>query len=370
MKVFLFNEAGEKRVGSAITDSLGSFAFLSEDFTGRWQMNIMTYEGEKLKEMNVNLQKVQSPQGRTYGYGETSLFVHTLETTKTSAIQPDTIMEYEAERKRLWENLLPTVKVEGQKEWQSEFIRKWNNIIYDMEDERMRMDETGEEYLEEYWDWLLKTNPFFGYVSVKTKRKGSYIPENSDTIIPSYKSRPIKFLICRVGMGGWLLTPGVEAGQEHSINLEDLTVNDVEAITICDKPDARIVFQEGMQENYAGDFFNDPLLDPLNKESKNFVYVTIFVRNDYFRYKDKRGHRKTKIQGFSPERKFYIPDYSNATLPDEQDFRRTLYWNPNVTTDTEGKASVLFYNTPNCKRITISAETITSEGVIVYYYQI
>ena len=366
MKVYLFNEAGDKRIGSATTDSLGRFAFLAEDFTGRWQMNIMTYEEDKLKEMNVNLKKVKSPQGRTYGSGETELFIHALNTEEPTTIQPDTLTEYDAEQKRRWENLLPTVKVDGQKEWQSEFVRKWNNIIYDMEDERMRMDETGEEYLEEYWDWLLKTNPFFGYVSVKTGISAdsffnSDYNKKHDTIVHSYKSRPIKFLISRVGTGGWLLPPGTEGGQEHSINPEDLTVNDVEAIAICDKPDARIVFQDGLQENHAESYTRDPFLDPLNLESKNYVYVTLFVRNDYFRYKDKRGHRKTKIQGFTPERKFYMPDYSYTDLPNEQDFRRTLYWNPNVKTDAEGKATVQFFNTPTCRRIKVSAETVTGE---------
>ena len=132
----------------------------------------------------------------------------------------------------------------------------------------------------------------------------------------------------------------------------------MEAIAICDKPDAKYLYMEELQKNYSGPYTQDPFLDPLNEDSKNYVYVSIFVRNDYFRYKDKRGHRKTKIQGFTPERKFYIPDYSYTDLPDEQDFRRTLYWNPNVTTDAEGKAAVQFYNTPTCRRIKISAETM------------
>ncbi|MBQ8361277.1 MAG: hypothetical protein IJX44_04925 [Bacteroidaceae bacterium] len=351
MKVFLFNEAGDKRTGSAITDSLGHFAFLADDFTGRWQMNMMTYEKDKLEEMNVNLHKVQGPQGRIFGKEETSLFFRQKQTEETVSFQPDTIVKYKAEEKRRWENLLPSVKVEAQKEWQSDFIRRWNNLIYDMEDERMRMDETGEEYLEDYWDWLLKTNPFVGYVV-----------QGKDEFVPAYKSRPIKFLISRAGTGSWILQPGESSGQEFGIQLEDLTVNDVEAIAICDKPDANLAFMELSRSEYFGDYLYDPVLDPLNRDSKNYVFVTLFVREDYFRYKDKRGHRKTKIQGFSPERKFYTPDYSYADLPNEQDFRRTLYWNPNVRTDSEGKATVKFYNSPTCRHIKVNAETITKEG--------
>lgn len=356
IKVFLFNETGDKRTGSAVTDSLGKFAFLAEDFTGRWQMNIMTYENNKLKEMNVNLQKVKTPQGRAYNDEETNLFAHSPNSLEELLALPDTMVEYDAEEKRRWENLLPTVKVEGQKEWQSEFNRKWNNIIYDMEDERMRMDETGEEYLEDFWEWLLRINPYFGYATIQMTKTDT--GQTTYDLVPGYKSRPIKFLVSRVGTGQWLLNPGEEAGQEASINIDDLTINDVEAIAICDKPDTQMVFFESIQNNYFGNYTDDPMLDPLNRLNQNFVYVTLFVRNDYFRYKDKRGHRKTKIQGFSPKRSFYVPDYSYTDLPDEKDFRRTLYWNPNVKTNAEGKATVQFYNTPTCRRIRISTETM------------
>lgn len=346
MKVFLFNESGEKRTGTAISDSLGQFAFLAEDFTGRWQMNIMTYEKDKLKEMNVNLKKVVSPQGRSYGKEETELFVHSHKSLESMSVHPDTVREYDAEERHRWENLLPVVKVQGEKEWQSEFTRKWNNIIYDMEDERMRMDDTGKEYLEGYWNWLIRTNPLFGYAIVG--------PIANPRIVKAYKSREIKFLICRVGMGGWLLPSEENTGQGFSIKLDDLRINDVEAIAICDKPDAELLFLEN--------FNLDILFDYKDKEKRENVIVTLFVRNDYFQYKDKRGHRKTKIQGFSPKRKFYMPDYSYTELPEEKDFRRTLYWDPNVKSNAEGTVTVQFYNSPQCKNLKVCAETVTPQG--------
>jgi uncharacterized protein YfaS (alpha-2-macroglobulin family) len=70
-----------------------------------------------------------------------------------------------------------------------------------------------------------------------------------------------------------------------------------------------------------------------------------------------------KEHSFSPIEEFQNPDYQNGALPNEKDYRRTLYWNPNVKTDSEGKASVAFYNNSTCKKMTISAETLTSEGI-------
>jgi hypothetical protein len=56
-----------------------------------------------------------------------------------------------------------------------------------------------------------------------------------------------------------------------------------------------------------------------------------------------------------------------ATLPDEKDFRRTLYWNPDVKTDSLGRASVSFYNNGVCKKLSISAEGLTNKGTVVMY---
>ena len=68
----------------------------------------------------------------------------------------------------------------------------------------------------------------------------------------------------------------------------------------------------------------------------------------------------TYYNGYSQVRSFYSPDYS--LLPKDEDYRRTLYWNPNVKTDSDGKVTIEFYNNSSCKNIDISAETLTKEG--------
>ena len=81
-----------------------------------------------------------------------------------------------------------------------------------------------------------------------------------------------------------------------------------------------------------------------------------------------RGVRKTWLDGYSTVREFYTPDYS--ALPSGSfvpDYRRTLYWNPSVTTDENGKAKVNFYNNSSCTDFSISAETVTSQGMIGVY---
>ena len=79
------------------------------------------------------------------------------------------------------------------------------------------------------------------------------------------------------------------------------------------------------------------------------------------------GVRTIIFQGYDRPVEFYSPDYSSGALPGSADLRRTLYWNPNVKTDKNGKASVSFYNNSTCKHIHISAEGITKEGEPVVY---
>ena len=72
--------------------------------------------------------------------------------------------------------------------------------------------------------------------------------------------------------------------------------------------------------------------------------------------------REYDFQGFTRPVEYYNPDYSKAKLPEIKDYRRTLYWNPNVTTDNFGQASIEFYNNSVCNIIDVSAEGITRYG--------
>lgn len=77
--------------------------------------------------------------------------------------------------------------------------------------------------------------------------------------------------------------------------------------------------------------------------------------------------REYNIQGFSRPAEFYNPDYSRQALPDVKDYRKTLYWNPDVKTDSEGRASIDFYNNSVAPDFNISVEGITKDGRFVVY---
>ena len=74
-----------------------------------------------------------------------------------------------------------------------------------------------------------------------------------------------------------------------------------------------------------------------------------------------RKNRYWKMKGFSIPDEFYSPDYSKQPLPKE-DYRRTLYWNPNVRLDADGRATINLYNNSSASILQVSAEGWTPDG--------
>ena len=77
----------------------------------------------------------------------------------------------------------------------------------------------------------------------------------------------------------------------------------------------------------------------------------------------KINKRITTVDGYSRPYSFYSPEYPNGPIFGDVDYRRTLYWNPNVITDEDGKAQVEFYNNSITRHFSVEAAGITSAGV-------
>ena len=113
---------------------------------------------------------------------------------------------------------------------------------------------------------------------------------------------------------------------------------------------------ESIQMLYGEDLINHRLLlvDVQMKEPNE-----ISSREDRFNI----NKRITTVDGYSRPYSFYSPEYPQGPVFGDVDYRRTLYWNPNVITDENGKAQVEFYNNSITKRFDVEAAGITSAGV-------
>ncbi len=96
------------------------------------------------------------------------------------------------------------------------------------------------------------------------------------------------------------------------------------------------------------------LIDIQIKEDKNLLF--------YGEIRD-MGRRYTKVQGYARPVQFYSPEYPDGPISGDIDPRRTLYWNPNVVTDNDGRARVEFYNNNFTRKFTIKAAGITASGI-------
>jgi hypothetical protein len=86
------------------------------------------------------------------------------------------------------------------------------------------------------------------------------------------------------------------------------------------------------------------------------------------------GTLKYSFKGFYKTKEFYSPKYdnpqSNAAIPD---LRSTIYWNPNIITDKDGKASFEYFNADTKGTYRVVVEGIDSDGNLgrrVYRYKV
>ena len=77
--------------------------------------------------------------------------------------------------------------------------------------------------------------------------------------------------------------------------------------------------------------------------------------------------RRYAYKGLAVCEDFYHPDYQrHPPREGQKDYRRTLYWNPDLQLDADGRASVTFYNNSQKTRILVEAEGQAADGQLFY----
>lgn len=83
--------------------------------------------------------------------------------------------------------------------------------------------------------------------------------------------------------------------------------------------------------------------------------------------KKPKGVLQTSITAFSPEREFYAPKYDTPSEDSSKpDLRSLIHWEPRVEIDSNGNASVGFYNADSTGEILVVVEAISEDGGIGY----
>ena len=111
-----------------------------------------------------------------------------------------------------------------------------------------------------------------------------------------------------------------------------------------------------------------PRLDGSKRYTDNKVetFVAVYPIYDGGR-RDVYRDRYYLLDGFARPAEFYSPDYSKQTPPEvPTDYRRTLYWNPRLRLDSEGRARVTLYNNSRTTQIQVEAAGQAADGTLLW----
>lgn len=325
--------------GKSKTDSAGNFNFVLRDFKGEGKLTIQSRQDGKRKEMYIKLNRNFNPELKTYSFAELNIPqyfntatgpVNLSESKPTgkndtiNRLSPNEYSKLPMDKKII---LLTEVTVKDKRKPIKVSMR------YDVAKELDKRKDAGE--------WMpANVNTFLYFTS-------NYYNASSGM----YKGKYVMFVredIVTESNLDATIANGSEMEKIPSLSTlmggEMPYLDEIESISFIEDHSSILRISNG-------------LIDPAS-----YVIALIRCKSNY--RKEPYGIRDTNFSGFSHVKEFYNPQYDKMILPDEKDYRRTLYWNPNVQTDKDGKAIIHFYNNSSCKVINVNAETVTSTGII------
>ena len=404
LKATLYNHEGQSMSAETLTDSAGYYNFVLPDANGEWRLLLNTKYGDKSVNYTVGIDRHFSPQGRYVSPLETRMVeVDPQKTHKWTDITDEDDGEWVSITKKT--HVLKNVTVKGKgrvwdrTSWGNETdARKFSLIYYDCDEAVDRIADEG-GMMPTVEEWLTSKNSFFhgkqptevalmrkknneteGAESADGGSDGNIDLTTNDYIamletwfeptsevydqyynMPphpwkklysdglSYKNRPIVWIIDNMFV---TITDFNVRGQympvkwiysDNNSNTMDLpgSLDELKCIYISEDPRSMLAH-----------------LHCSEVEQQSPVVLYCYTHRSFLNLA--KGLRVTHFEGFNIPSKFQMEDYSK--IPPMEDFRRTLYWQPDVKTDSEGKAKVEFYNNSSCREMFISVEGMTPDG--------
>jgi len=323
--------------GKCKTDSVGNFNFGLMDFKGTAKLILQSKVKDKRKDTRIMLNRQFVPDPKPYPLAELNSNPYYKTFNDTTNIAADSSNIYSPKNQKNLsmgerEHLLKEVIVKEKQ------LPMKMSVKYDVSKEMDKMEDTGEWQPTDIYGFLNKTN---GYVSTTTLPDG--------TTKATYKGKQIRFVRRdSKTFATELSDDSFGSGSDDNNNAFKgrlPLVDEIESISIIE--DYGTILR----------ILNGNVPDPTK-----VAIALITLKKNFQRIPN--GVRSTTFDGYSYTKEFYNPRYSRNRVTNENDIRRTLYWNPDVKTDKDGHAKVSFYNNATAKGMNISAETVTENGVI------
>jgi hypothetical protein len=333
-------------IDTFVSDSQGRFSFVS-DVEGRWSMILSAHERGKPKDYRIMLDRVFTPEPQKYRFAD-------LQVNITEQIQapnndldeypeedPDsffTALQDSLAKLGIDEKIHPleevTVTAKRTKEQIIFHNRSTSTAFYDITSELDDFYDSGNFIGDNIHELLMNMNDKF---DIRRDR------DNREWML--YKSKLVLFVV------DYKI---VDWSSMDIFRYQNIRVPAIKSIFINESMSAfcDYFYLRAVNCSFAHSYFGCTVLIETKPEEEIPVA-------------DGKGVRKTWLEGYSPVREFYSPNYSQ--LPPEPDYRRTLYWNPAVTPDATGHAKIQFYNNSRSRNFSINAETVTAAGMIGVY---
>lgn len=349
-------DRSQTQTTSVVTDKNGSFGFAVEEFNGKWEMFLSVSKDDKDLDCRMRLDRGSRPATRAYTPADTYLpdFATLADAAKVE-VEEEKVPAMQADPDSVF--LLDNVDIYGRKKYVDYLTFK----AYDAEeDTEFHLDQGYHTYMVR--DYLTEK----GY-NIDNTRYDGVIPESITTRdemlawtieqCPINNRRVLWYLHNEDSK--WLkasYTPGF-----------DIDMADVKSIIVYDSP------FDYLQLPFVREELSMEILAELNNTKD--VGDMIFARGLYvidiamypkgLRKSKVKGQRQTSFRGYSEVPDFYAPEYPDGPIQGDVDYRRTLYWNPSLTTDAGGDATIMFYNNGYSEEFNVSAEGITAGGVVL-----
>ena len=353
---YIYNQQGQNLHGTTHTDSLGNYIFKVPDVSGEWALQMFTKIDDKRKTFYVGIDRQFAPMPRFITPNETKLIqkgkanLFGNNTNELSAKDNDSQLNY-AEKV----HVIPQVTVKAKKkffsndniQWYNQREgRHWATVYYNAQQELDKILDRGDA-MPTTFEFLARRNPMFNNAEAfDLPRKAMMGRDRDDANMDeiweghmSYGGRKIRWIIDN-GLATYISDEGHFFRQVGNNPFDDV-----------------IEFPYWMDEVKA--IYIQPY-SPKEEETSVRIYV---YRQQKFTTESQKGLRRTHFQGYNVPETFTMEDL--RVLPPLENLRRTLYWEPNVKTDENGEAKIIFYNNLSATQIQYSAEGISKDGKVI-----
>ncbi len=359
---------------SVFTDERGYWSTNLHDFDGEWDLSLQTYQKDKPVEARLRLERSTAPDVIAYETGE----LH-LQHRSDSTVYAPWVTEEKKDYLGSKSIVLDEVKVEGRRKYIDYCTFQAFNVTKDVE---LIIDKGGYTYT--VADYLVDKGYEIEYSDGMSYEQSlsTGIPEASASVqevgtnisgmmqeassVRGMRAGYIDWLICKSTIDGfrtlWYIKEGNNNATEPSTHPGfDIDIAEVKSIIVYDSPHSYAANDEILNE------FGAELIGKVQKPLTPFPSGLYVVEIHLYpgrksRVSWNKNTRQTAFDGYSPKVEFYAPQYPDGPIEGDVDYRRTVYWDPEVKTDNQGRAEVQFYNNSYSRSLNVSVEGMTNES--------